>query len=685
MYSIFKLPDDFLDRKYTPEEEANFDEAIYKAATTSEESLTEELTPNQKAKVNLWRQWSRSDHDKVFGDKDRIVLDVPPSEPITSDNHKTVHAGPDSPMSTIISMLHHKGYHVEDYAAGLAYHKDNTKRKLKIRGLLGNIGIADSPSYFRSKHGAQLTLGQAFDADPIRAASKGEKKIVITRNPYDVAGMSTNRGWSSCMNMVDGCNRRFLKHDIERGTLTAYLTSKDDANINRPIARINIKQFEHVGGGESGGKYRAWIPEATSYGTHQRDFRDIVNKWAADNYPLGHGVYAKHVNLYDDDGIGYKVNPDPTIVSGASHAKALSALADHLTSRATEYVDDKVPGDEPEVYHSVHHGLDKYTSDTGVADTKHFAPMLHRLISESDWRHDYSRSSRVDDHDSTGHSASWAFNQIEEHPSYEKSLNMMDPHEAIAEASTLHKDLDYFDTAKDSHVFARAHRAFIDHFMRDTRETHQPVREHIIGLMYQKPSAYVDVVQPTNNGRKLSVEHVHNPRLLHMMVDHDQPSPFDSHDEHYRYYASEPSPAQHIGKHADAKLANYLINEHAKGNIDLHKDFFHGLNKNPHGEEIQHQIINHLYLEGGIAQETRPVVSKVNGQSMVNHMPVGAEHVDHNAQFRLITRHTEFPSVIDSIKKRIASGELPSHYSAFIERNSKSSKDPIAEAYRRVK
>lgn len=74
-------------------------------------------------------------------------------------------------------------------------------------------------------------------------------ELVISRHPYDVAGMSTDRGWKSCMelpnesNKSGGCYFSFVRKDVEKGTLVCYLIKSTDKNIEHPIGRINIKPY----------------------------------------------------------------------------------------------------------------------------------------------------------------------------------------------------------------------------------------------------------------------------------------------------------------------------------------------------------------------------------------------------------------------------------------------------------
>ena len=92
------------------------------------------------------------------------------------------------------SLLEH-GYIVDDYYAGIAVKKDNLKKKIKIGKLL------------QTQESKKL-----YDNDPQRASVKHTKLwVVISRHPYDLLGMSFNRGWTSCMNIEDGINKQFVK------------------------------------------------------------------------------------------------------------------------------------------------------------------------------------------------------------------------------------------------------------------------------------------------------------------------------------------------------------------------------------------------------------------------------------------------------------------------------------------
>jgi len=184
----------------------------------------------------------------------------------------------------VSEVLQEQGYVVEDYLAGIAVRTDNPKKKIKIGKLL------KEPS---SK--------KVFDNDPQRSAIKNVKQwVVISRHPYDILGMSFDRGWTSCMNVHSGVNKHYLQQDVKAGTLVAYLIKDLDKNINSPSARILLKPYFLDKGKETllspGG------PD-TIYGTAPRSFYNTVVKFCEKiNAGKPNGTYLLSSLLYDDHG-----------------------------------------------------------------------------------------------------------------------------------------------------------------------------------------------------------------------------------------------------------------------------------------------------------------------------------------------------------------------------------------------
>ena len=217
-------------------------------------------------------QFDRKRYEKIFrkytGDasRTRIYLraDIEDQKPIKK--HAIV---PDS----IVKALDSKGYAVEDYLTGIAVSKKDGKRKAKIGKLLNK----------------EPDLKKLFDSDNQRHGSKtstAEFLVVISRHPYDIAGMSTGRGWTSCMNIVDGCNKHYVIRDVKYGTLVAYLVRANDKNINKPMGRVRIYAFVD----EKDPARIMFVREPQIYpkDANLPKFEAIVDKWVEDtNEMLG--------------------------------------------------------------------------------------------------------------------------------------------------------------------------------------------------------------------------------------------------------------------------------------------------------------------------------------------------------------------------------------------------------------
>jgi hypothetical protein len=148
-----------------------------------------------------------------------------------------------------------------------------------------------------------IKLAKSFEQDPLRASK--DLLIVISRHPYDIAGMSTDRGWASCMALGDklpgrkrtspGGYSEYVKKDIEAGTLIAYLISNKDRNINNPLSRVLLKPYK-----SDDGSIAYNVGEV--YGISNKYFKKRVEKWTDENFDKSKAYY-KDESLYDDGDI----------------------------------------------------------------------------------------------------------------------------------------------------------------------------------------------------------------------------------------------------------------------------------------------------------------------------------------------------------------------------------------------
>ena len=131
-----------------------------------------------------------------------------------------------------------------DYLAGtctVSFKDQNGNRKTDIRKI-GKI-LAKNNVEYEGKSALDW-----YNADPIRLKKKittsDNLVMVISDHAYDIAGMSTGRDWTSCMNIENGANKEYVEADIELGTVIAYLCEASDTNIRNPYARILIKPYK---------------------------------------------------------------------------------------------------------------------------------------------------------------------------------------------------------------------------------------------------------------------------------------------------------------------------------------------------------------------------------------------------------------------------------------------------------
>src|SRR5574343_573218 len=141
----------------------------------------------------------------------------------------------------------------ENYLKGICRKKiGDDKREFKIGKILSKLEkskkyepnlsslIYSNPQMFNKFKDIKSIL-RIYNEDPDRAVSNSNKYLIcISKHPYDIAGMSTDRGWTSCMNLVGGVYRNKIKPLIQEGGLVAYLIKEDDLNIEHPLGRVTI-------------------------------------------------------------------------------------------------------------------------------------------------------------------------------------------------------------------------------------------------------------------------------------------------------------------------------------------------------------------------------------------------------------------------------------------------------------
>ena len=224
------------------------------------------------------------------------------------------------------------GWGIHDYHAGLASRQSINREgndKLEVRKIgkiLQDTGADKinhpemSDRLIKGSDGKPLVGGDGryksekvpqsllhfYNNDPKRS-SKASSNIVISRDKEDIAGMSSGRSWemSSCMRLPYGIlqhtlgNHRYIKDDLQKGTLIAYSAKRGDDDIQSPMGRVLIKAFHSKL--PNGDEHTIYRTEQKPYGDPPSDFKNQVESLMQKHYPAKSGrVYKIDSDLYND-------------------------------------------------------------------------------------------------------------------------------------------------------------------------------------------------------------------------------------------------------------------------------------------------------------------------------------------------------------------------------------------------
>jgi hypothetical protein len=252
--------------------------------------------------------------DEVFKGKDRLIYDIVLSGKSVGEGNVI--------YDKVREVLKGVGYYLKDFEGYI------NNEAYRVRGGVVDEKNPTSVGKVLTKKG-EVDLLKSFINDPIRNEEKSKRrrgseyKVVVSRHPYDLYGMSTDRSWSSCMRFsqkggeygrdVDhGVNKHYVYNDILFGTLVAYLVSGKEVNeksgkvaLRRPLSRILMKPFVNR-------KKDVVYGVGRVYGNVYQEFKDFVGKWVTEKMNFGivgdEGFHLER-GLYDDGDrlIGFKV------------------------------------------------------------------------------------------------------------------------------------------------------------------------------------------------------------------------------------------------------------------------------------------------------------------------------------------------------------------------------------------
>lgn len=217
--------------------------------------------------------------------------------------------------SRIKQVLSAAGYDLTDYIKGYAQFTKSDKPKkqnLRIGKILSGLG--------------ETSLLELFKTDPVRNIQN--LMVVVSRHPYDLVGMSTNRGWVSCMS-EDSSNFAYVKADVHGGTIVSYLIKKSDTNIKDPLARRLFKRYES----DSGHVY--YKPAAKAYGISNEYYGitcEKIEKVLNTDAPEGIYKFPDHFYYNDNEASMVDTRTPETMRKAAlrEHLKRLAEVANRL-------------------------------------------------------------------------------------------------------------------------------------------------------------------------------------------------------------------------------------------------------------------------------------------------------------------------------------------------------------------
>jgi hypothetical protein len=283
--------------------------------------ITEKLLPSEyRWIVNFWKKYgSPKRFDAIFGKKDRLYLPYKGKKP----NDNEVKSELEKELENILA---YSEYEIENYHKGLLVNKKN-KRSVKVMRVLDSfiknleneenidivsklaLGVTKVKEQRKEKIKEIENFKKKFTNDETRTLTKDISYLIcISRHAYDIAGMSTDRGWDSCMtlpgdkrNPDGGVNQHLVPMEAKWGTLIAYLIREDDKNIEHPVGRMLIKPF--INTSDENSVYM--VPCTGGYGAVPKEFIEQVMEWSKIlNKDVKFGVYKfPQEGEWDEDGL----------------------------------------------------------------------------------------------------------------------------------------------------------------------------------------------------------------------------------------------------------------------------------------------------------------------------------------------------------------------------------------------
>jgi len=343
--------------------------------------LLAKLKPSQYREYwKIWNEKFRHRYDEIFGDKNRIYLPIDinynPTKPTADEDEVTTESRITHLTLTIRTAFSEYNYPKmyictdKSYTDGYAYEvKLNPKeysndeeyrmaisdksydlfveakhnrisetelksmRMVKIGKIIEDIVKFTSNVNTNEKFNRMLKLIKSEFNTRQTKISENKFLVCISRHPYDIAGMSTDRRWVSCMTLPGdkkkpegGMFYEYVHFDITEGTLVAYLIDENDKNITHPYARIAIKPYYNYYDKND----ILLVPEPTVYSDRKEGlepFQATVKNWVEKVQGRKLGLFKFNKKLYRDTSKGVVLKYDDEYI----HELQKTILADDET------------------------------------------------------------------------------------------------------------------------------------------------------------------------------------------------------------------------------------------------------------------------------------------------------------------------------------------------------------------
>jgi hypothetical protein len=197
----------------------------------------------------------------------------------------------DSTEFEIQAVLEPYNFSIKDYKDGVALDTKNNRE----------ISLGKALNIVSKKEPDAKDLMDKYAAIKSKGATNKDEDLMIifSSAKYDIIGMSTDRDsyWDSCMNVIEGGNRHYVKLDIKEGSIICYLTTISDTNLKKPLGRVLIKPYINTENKEDVVLY----PELKTYGSipNPQKFMDEVDDYMEKTQKLS-GSYKRLGCLYKD-------------------------------------------------------------------------------------------------------------------------------------------------------------------------------------------------------------------------------------------------------------------------------------------------------------------------------------------------------------------------------------------------